>query len=69
MAMSVNIAFAIAAIFLTLFMRLVLIKANKMLDRGAVSVAEVMNGESQTEINSVTGEERILLKEGFRYIT
>jgi hypothetical protein len=67
--MSVNVAFAVAAISLTLFMRFVLIKANKMLDSGAASVAEVMNGESQTEITGVTREERISLKEGFRYIT
>ena len=69
MAMSVNVAFAVAAISLTLFMRFALLRANKMLDSGAASVAEVMNGGGQTEITGITGEEGISLKQRFRYIT
>ena len=65
--MSVNSAFALAAILGTLGMRIVLQRANKKLASGA-AVEDIMVGESNTAIQGVTEEERLARKEGFRYI-
>lgn len=66
--MSVNAVFALLAILGALAMRIILQHANKNLDAGGTGVADVMKGESEAAILGVTEEERILRKEGFRYI-
>jgi len=67
--MSVNAAFALIAIITTLFLRVVLQRANKKLEQGQAGVADVLKGESEAAIAGVTEEERIVRKEGFRFIT
>lgn len=66
-AMSVNSAFALAAILLALFMRFTLQRANKELAAGA-DVGAVMKGQAQAEISGVSEEERLARKHNFRYI-
>ena len=67
-AMSINAAFAVAAILTTFSMRMVLQRANKKLEQG-VEVATVMKGEAQKEVAGISNEERLARKMQFRYIT
>lgn len=67
-AMSANSAFSLGVIVLSLFMRAILLRANKRLERGESSVTEEMRGQSQREIAGVSEEERVARREGFRYI-
>lgn len=48
MAMSANSAFCLAAIILALFMRIVLLRANKRLARGETAVTQEMKGEKSS---------------------
>lgn len=68
MAMSTNAAFSVVAIILTLFMRHVLVRANKRLESGQSTVAKEMKGQSQTAIGGLTDEERVAYQEEFRYV-
>ncbi|KAK1142327.1 hypothetical protein N8T08_007878 [Aspergillus melleus] len=68
LAMSANSGFTFAAICLTLFIRLVLLRANKRLAGGTSTVAEEMKGQSQAEIAGLTDEERLARREEFRYV-
>ncbi|OJZ87015.1 hypothetical protein ASPFODRAFT_188916 [Aspergillus luchuensis CBS 106.47] len=67
-AMAANSAFSLGAIVLALFMRFVLRRANRRIDRGETTVTEEMRGHSKREIAGVSDEERIARREGFRYI-
>lgn len=67
--MSVNSVFALLAILMSLVMRLVLQRANKQITAGEKSVAEVMKGQAQQGIMSLTEEENRARRENFRYIT
>ncbi|PYH64927.1 MFS transporter [Aspergillus vadensis CBS 113365] len=67
-AMAANSAFSLGAIVLAIFMRFVLLRANRRIERGESTVAEEMKGQSQREIAGVSDEERIARREGFRYI-
>ena len=66
--MSVNAAFCVVAIVLTVIMRNVLVRANKRLELGETTVAEEMRGHSHSQISGLTEEERMVYEEGFRYI-
>lgn len=68
LAMATNSGFALVAIVLALFMRFVLLRANKKLSAGDSAVGEVMVGEARAEIQGISEEERRTRKEGFRYI-
>lgn len=68
MAMSSNAAFSVVAILLTLFLRYVLLRANKRLESGQSTVAEEMKGQSQKAISGLTDEERAAYQEEFRYV-
>ncbi|KAJ6012643.1 hypothetical protein N7522_002998 [Penicillium canescens] len=68
MAMSTNAAFSLAAILLALFMRSVLLRANKRLRNGETTVAEEMKGHSQAEISGLSQNERQAYQEEFRFI-
>ncbi|GAB1196601.1 hypothetical protein APSETT444_005874 [Aspergillus pseudonomiae] len=68
LAMSVNAAFSLAVIILTLFMRMVLLRANKRLTRGETTVEQEMKGGSQAQVLGVTEEERATRREEFRFI-
>ncbi|KAL2789216.1 major facilitator superfamily domain-containing protein [Aspergillus keveii] len=68
LAMSANSGFSLGVIVLAVFMRFVLLRANKRLERGETTVAQEMRGESQREIAGVSEEERVARREGFRYI-
>lgn len=69
LAMATNSGFALVAISLALFMRMVLRRANKRLAEGDAQIGEVMVGQATQEIQGITDEERRARKEGFRYIT
>jgi hypothetical protein len=66
--MSANSGFSLGVIVLALFMRIVLLRANKRLERGETTVAQEMRGESQREITGMSEEERVARRKGFRYI-
>lgn len=66
--MSVNAAFSLAVIILTLFMRTVLLRANKRLARGETTVEQEMKGGSQAMVPGITEEERAIRREDFRFI-
>ncbi|KAE8137407.1 major facilitator superfamily domain-containing protein [Aspergillus pseudotamarii] len=68
LAMSVNAAFSLAVIILTLFMRIVLLRTNKRLARGETTVEQEMKGGSQAELLGVTEEECATRREEFRFI-
>ncbi|OOQ81915.1 MFS transporter [Penicillium brasilianum] len=68
LAMSANSAFCLVAIALVLFMRMVLLRANKRLDSGETTVGQEMKGESQASVPGVEGEEQIARREEFRFI-
>lgn len=65
--MSVNSAFALASIMLALTMRMILLRANKKIAQGA-DIADVMKGESKTEVRGISDEERLARKGGFKYV-
>lgn len=67
-AMAANSAFSLGAILLAIFMRFVLLRANRRIERGESTVTEEMRGQSQREIAGVSDEERVARREGFRYI-
>ncbi|KAL4812133.1 major facilitator superfamily domain-containing protein [Aspergillus spinulosporus] len=67
-AMAANSAFSLVVIILALCMRIVLLRANRRLERGETTVTEEMRGQSQMEIAGVSEEERVARREGFRYI-
>lgn len=67
-AMATNSGFALLAILLALFMRMVLLNSNRKLAAGDSAVHEVMVGEARAEIQGITEEERRNRKEAFRYI-
>lgn len=67
--MSVNAAFALAAIATAMLLRVVLQRANKKLESGQASVADMLKGGAKTDIAGVSEEERIERREGFRFIT
>ncbi|KAL5046492.1 hypothetical protein BDW71DRAFT_197443 [Aspergillus fruticulosus] len=67
-AMAANSAFSLAVIVLSLCMRIILLRANKRLERGETTVTEEMRGQSQMEIAGLSEEERIARRERFRYI-
>ncbi|KAH0563195.1 hypothetical protein GP486_002241 [Trichoglossum hirsutum] len=69
MAMAVNTVFAIIALLFTFLLRFALIRANRLLESRLVSVDQVMLGESQADIQGISGEERSARKMAFRYIT
>lgn len=68
LAMSVNSAFALAAILITLLMRVILQRANKKLEQGE-DVSRVMKGEAHAEIAGLSAAEQLERKQAFRYIT
>ncbi|KAL4772410.1 major facilitator superfamily domain-containing protein [Aspergillus nidulans var. acristatus] len=67
-AMAANSAFSLVVIILALCMRIILLRANRRLERGETTVMEEMRGQSQMEIAGVSEDERVALREGFRYI-
>lgn len=67
MAMSLNSAFAVAGIVLAVFMRVILVQANKKIAAGG-DVAQVMRGSAEHEIEGISDEERLARKQGFRYV-
>ena len=66
--MSVNSAFCLGAILLALFMRMVLLRANKRLKTGQTTVAQEMKGESQAEVPGIDEDERVTRRQDFRFI-
>lgn len=66
--MAANSAFSLVVIILALCMRIILLHANRRLERGETTVTEEMRGQSQMEIAGVSEEERVARREGFRYI-
>lgn len=66
--MSVNSAFCLGAILLALFMRMVLLRANKRLKAGQTTVAQEMKGESQAEVPGIDEDERVTRRQDFRFI-
>ncbi|KAL4755774.1 uncharacterized protein BDW70DRAFT_165136 [Aspergillus foveolatus] len=66
-AMAANSAFSLMVIILALCMRIILLRANRRLERGETKVTEEMRGQSQMEIAGVSEEERVARREGFRY--
>ncbi|CAG8264862.1 unnamed protein product [Penicillium salamii] len=68
LAMSVNSAFCLGAILLTIFMRIILLRANKRLRNGETTVAQEMKGESQAEVPGLEESERETRREDFRFI-
>lgn len=68
MAMSANSAFCLSAIILAIFMRIVLLRDNKRLARGETTVTQEMKGESQAEIRGIAEDERLVMREGFRFV-
>jgi predicted thioesterase len=66
--MSANSAFCLVAILLVLFMRTVLLRANKRLDAGETTVGQEMKGESQASAPGIEDEEQIARREDFRFI-
>lgn len=68
MAMSANSAFCLAAIILAFSMRIVLLRANKRLARGETTVTQEMKGESQAGVGGMAEDERLVMKEGFRFV-
>ncbi|KAL3462654.1 major facilitator superfamily domain-containing protein [Aspergillus heterothallicus] len=68
LAMSANSGFSLGVIVLALFMRRVLLRANRRLETGETTVAQEMRGESQRAIAGLSEEERAARREGFRYI-
>ncbi|KAL4750666.1 major facilitator superfamily domain-containing protein [Aspergillus terricola var. indicus] len=67
-AMAANSAFSLMVIILALCMRIILLRANRRLERGETTVTEEMRGRGQVEIAGVSEEERVARREGFRYI-
>lgn len=66
--MSVNSAFCLGAILLALFMRMVLLRANKRLKNGQTTVAQEMKGESQAEVPGIDEDERVTRRQDFRFV-
>jgi hypothetical protein len=66
--MAANSAFSLVVIILALCMRIILLRANRRLERGETTVMEEIRGQSQMEIAGVSEDERVALREGFRYI-
>lgn len=67
LAMSVNCGFALGGILLALFMRIILLRENKRLERGE-DVSNVMKGAVAKEIEGISEEERVERRTAFRYI-
>lgn len=49
-------------------MRIVLLRDNKRLARGETTVTQEMKGESQAEIRGIAEDERLVMREGFRFV-